>query len=285
MKFKQIMSSVLVLCMCLMMQGCKADSLEQQDQKEPVVQQEQKPVKEEANKQEETKKTLTNFIQTAMQPVGQTMYIWGGGWNEEDTGSGPDTRRIGMPERWKEFYLAQNNGYNFQTTQYQIHDGLDCSGYIGWILYNVFETEDDKPGYVSLSGDMPDDFVSRGWGKKISRGNIQDYQCGDILANENHVFLVLGQCEDGSLLIVHSAPPGVRLCGTPTPDYNLQSEAVLLAESLMLEHHPDWLEKYPEASAEYSYLVDYDQFRWNDTLKDVDHLRDKSAEEIATYLF
>ena len=211
--------------------------------------------------------TLTTFLKTAMEPVGQTMYVWGGGWNEEDTGSGEETRTIGISSRWNTFFQQQDSTYNVANTQYQIHDGLDCSGYVGWVLYNVFETENGKDGYVNFSGKMIDDCVNRGWGKKISRGNIQNYHCGDIMANENHIFIVLGQCEDGSLLLVHSCPPGVRICGTPTKEGSLQSQAIQIATRIMEEKYPDWYAKYSQCYVDYSYLTDYDQFCWNDTLK------------------
>ena len=272
--------AVMSFALCFTMQGCK--NQKQEEDTKVVEDQKEKPVVKEEVKEEYT---LTKLIETAMEPVGETMYIWGGGWNEEDTGSGIDTRRMGVSKRWKEFYEQQNSGYNFQTTMYQIHDGLDCSGYIGWILYNVFEKEDNKPGYVSLSGDMIDDFVSRGWGTKTDNTSITNYECGDILANDGHVFLVLAQCDDGSLLIAHSAPPGVRISGTPALDYTLNSEAVMLADQIMSTYYPDWYQRYPECAAEYSYLMDYDQFRWNDTLKDVDHLRDKTAEQLVDYIF
>ena len=32
--------------------------------------------------------TIENLLYTALQPVGSTMYIWGGGWDGEDSGSG-----------------------------------------------------------------------------------------------------------------------------------------------------------------------------------------------------
>ena len=37
-------------------------------------------------------RSLTDFLRTAMEPVGSTMYIWGGGWNSEDNGSGEDAK-------------------------------------------------------------------------------------------------------------------------------------------------------------------------------------------------
>ena len=42
------------------------------------------------------KSTLKELLLTALQPVGSTMYVWGGGWNEADTGAGPDAVTIGV---------------------------------------------------------------------------------------------------------------------------------------------------------------------------------------------
>ncbi len=46
-------------------------------------------------------KSLTDFLRTAMEPVGSTMYIWGGGWNSEDSGAGKDAKIIGVNPNWK----------------------------------------------------------------------------------------------------------------------------------------------------------------------------------------
>ena len=143
---------------------------------------EQTKIKQDKNK-DTNSKTITNLIKTALQPVGQTMYVWGGGWNEEDTGSGIETRTLGLSPRWKNFYEQQTSSYDFQNTLYQIHDGLDCSGYIGWILYNVMETENEKDGYVTHAGKMIDDFVRRGWGTKI----IHQYE---LFSTYTYTFLI-----------------------------------------------------------------------------------------------
>lgn len=44
----------------------------------------------------DNQKTLQNFLTIAIQPVGQTMYVWGGGWNEEDTGAGKMPNASGL---------------------------------------------------------------------------------------------------------------------------------------------------------------------------------------------
>ena len=34
------------------------------------------------------RKTIANLLMTAIKPLGSTRYVWGGGWNEENTGAG-----------------------------------------------------------------------------------------------------------------------------------------------------------------------------------------------------
>ena len=75
-------------------------------------------------------KTLQEFLKIALEPVGQTMYVWGGGWNEEDTGARIEATTLGLSRQWKVFFEPQSSNYDYQTTLYQIHDRLDCSGYV-----------------------------------------------------------------------------------------------------------------------------------------------------------
>lgn len=44
--------------------------------------------------------TLENLLKTALLPIGNTMYIYGGGWNEEDTGAGIEAMTIGVSHKW-----------------------------------------------------------------------------------------------------------------------------------------------------------------------------------------
>lgn len=39
--------------------------------------------------------TLKHFLKTSIKPVGQTMYVWGGGWNKADTAAGKEARQMG----------------------------------------------------------------------------------------------------------------------------------------------------------------------------------------------
>ena len=78
--------------------------------------------------EEDKRKTIGNLLLTALQPVGNTMYIWGGGWDDEDTDSGGEAVRIGVSPRWAEFASKQDGTYDFETTRFQRENGLDCSG-------------------------------------------------------------------------------------------------------------------------------------------------------------
>ena len=84
-------------------------------------------------------RSLTDFLRTAMEPVGSTMYIWGGGWNSEDNGSGEDAKIIGVNPNWKKFFISQGSDYDYKEHRYEHGNGLDCSGYVGWVMYNIFE--------------------------------------------------------------------------------------------------------------------------------------------------
>ena len=233
----------------------------------------------------ENDKTMQEFLKIAMEPVGQTMYVWGGGWNEEDTGAGIEATTLGLSSQWKIFFEQQSSNYDYQTTLYQIHDGLDCSGYVGWVIYNLMESESGQSGYVMKSQEMASTYASYGWGTFTPYSEVTDHKPGDIFSNEGHVYISLGTCDDGSVLLVHSSPPGVRLCGTLLPSGE-SSKAVELASAIMGAQYHGWFEKYPSCEVDLSYLTNYDQFRWNaDTLSDAQFIQNLSAEEIADLLW
>ncbi|MBQ7358868.1 MAG: hypothetical protein IJW63_02095 [Lachnospiraceae bacterium] len=228
--------------------------------------------------------TMENLLVTALSPVGQTMYIWGGGWNEEDTGAGIDARTLGLSPRWAEFAAVQTKEYDYYDYKYQIHDGLDCSGYIGWLVYNLFETEDGKEGYVMKSSEMAEDFAKRGWGTFTPAEQVTDWELGDVMSMKGHVWLCLGMCQDGSVLILHSSVTGVSVCGTNLPEGE-ESEAVRLAKDFMSTCYPEWYERYPNCGRSHDYLVKSGQFRWSDEiLKDSWKLKAYSAADLLASL-
>lgn len=243
-----------------------------------------KPVKATAGE-----KTLKNLLATALQPVGSTMYVWGGGWNKQDTGAGKEARSIGVSPAWKKFFKKQGSGYNFQNTRYQISKGLDCSGYIGWCIYNVMNTKSGKKGYVMSARKMAKNFASRGWGSYRAKNKVKNYRAGDIMSSAGHVWMVVGQCRDGSVVLLHSSPPGVQLCGTPAPSGKSSSRAAALAKKYMKKYYPGWYKKFPNCSRGMSYLRDYAQMRWRisktSVMSDPDGYRNMTAEQILKDLF
>ena len=226
-------------------------------------------------------KTLKQFLQIAMQPVGETMYVWGGGWNEEDTAAGIEALTIGVSPNWKEFFDKQDRYYNSAKTNYMIHSGLDCTGFIGWALFNLIPNDS---GYVMKSGTLTQTLAKYNWGSWYSKKNIKTHIAGDIMGMPGHVWISMGACDDGSVLILHSSPPGVSLYGTQTG--SKKSEAVALAEKYIQKYYPAWYGKYPDCKRGSSYLTKFDMFRWNEEfLPDPDNYRKMKPEELLKDLF
>ena len=85
---------------------------------------------EEAKIQSKSIHTTTEFLKNVLKPVGQTLYIYGGGWNEAQTGSGTETLTLGLSKEWKSFYNSQDSSYNYE-------------------IYNTLETKSNHGnGYV-----------------------------------------------------------------------------------------------------------------------------------------
>ena len=229
--------------------------------------------------------SILDFLRIAAQPVGSTMYVWGGGWNEADTGAGIEAVTLGVSPQWAAFAAQQGSGYDMNDTRYQIHDGLDCSGYVGWAVYNVLETENGRPGYVMSSTKMAKTYADMGLGTYIPAEEITDWQAGDIMSMQGHVWIVVGQCDDGSVLFLHASPPGVMFSGTKKADGS-ESQATALAEQLMRDYFPDWYAWFPESARPHSYLTASSAMRWStDILSDYEGLREMTAEEVAAMIF
>lgn len=230
-------------------------------------------------------RSIADLLLTAKQPLGNTMYVWGGGWNEEDTGAGWEARTIGVSPCWKAFADKQDSQYDFRKTRYQIHHGLDCSGYVGWVVYNVLEQVSGKEGYVMPATCMAWEFAGRGLGQFTPAEYVTDWKAGDIMSMKGHVWIALGMCRDKSVVLLHASPPGVSLCGTilSVPS---DSQAVKLANSYMKEYYPQWYERYPDCSRDSSYLKRSSRMRWHrHVLSDDEKLTDQAAEQVLEYMF
>ena len=242
----------------------------------------------------EGKSTVKNFLRTAIAPVGSTMYVWGGGWNKADTGAGTDAKRIGLSPAWRSFAKTKKKSYNYKNYRYQIHNGLDCSGYVGWCVYNVLNTKKSQKGYVYSASKQAKKFSELGFGSYRSAKKVTDYQAGDIMSSTckccGHVWIVIGQCSDGSVVLVHSSPSGVQICGTVTPSGKKNSKAYKLAKKYMKKYYSAWYKRYPKVDRGGTYLSHYGQMRWRTTgenvvLSDPDGYQNMSAEEVLKDLF
>ena len=213
-------------------------------------------------------RTLKNFLRTALMPVGRTLYIYGGGWDWQDKGGSEQARTIGVSGDWSSFFDLQDAGYTYKDTDpassyfpyghfnEYYYAGLDCSGFVGWTLYNTFENENGKEGYVFSSTQNSRRLSERGWGDlrqtvpSADRRDESSVHPGDVISIKGHVWLSLGTCKDGSVVMVHSTPSLSR-AGQPgggvqigAIGYSKECKAYELAREYMSEFYPDWYERY-----------------------------------------
>lgn len=229
--------------------------------------------------------TIKNFLKLSLAPVGTTMYIWGGGWNKTDDGAGKDALRIGLNPQWRMFAGKQSSSYDYKKYRYRWGNGLDCSGFVGWSVYNALHTTkgDEGEGYVDKAKNLAKNYAEYGWGTFKKSSMVKDYKAGDIMSGSGHVYIVLGACQDGSVVLVHSSPAGVQICGTQTPAGQNNSQAIKLAKKYMKKYYPSWYRRFPDCSRDASYLQ-YTQFRWDiregNVMEDTNQYTEKSAKAI-----
>lgn len=238
--------------------------------------------------------TIKNFLQVAISPVGSTMYVWGGGWNREDTAAGAQARQLGLSKRWRTFSKNKDSGYDYKQYRYRIHDGLDCSGYVGWCVYNILNVRNKQPGYVLSASKQAKKFAQDGLGTYRNASKVINYKPGDIMSSTcsccGHVWIVVGACADGSVVLVHASPPGVQINGTTTPDGKKNSQAYYLAKKYMKKYYSSWYRRFLDVSRGPTYLSHYGQMRWTTSgehvvLSDPDHFYKKDARQILKELF
>lgn len=263
--------------------------------------------------------TLKNLLAAAMQPVGHTLYVYGGGWNWQDDGASALTRRTAAPRTWREFFLGQDANYSYkneaspETSYYPFggwieyfYAGLDCSGYLGRTVYCTLESRDGGAGCVFKSTDIAKTLSSMGYGAfssdKLENGGTK-LQSGDIVSFKGHAYLVLGRCEDGSLVILHSSPTpsrtgskggGVQLSALD-PNEKGGGMALALVKRYTERYYPEWYERYENITVPYSTYIDFERsgnagfFRWSldgsGVLTDPDGILGMSADEILSLLF
>lgn len=238
--------------------------------------------------------TIKNFLRTAIAPVGSTMYVWGGGWNKADTAAGREAKSVGLSPSWRSFADRQTSSYNYKNHRYKIHQGLDCAGFVGWAVYNVLNTKNKEKGYVYSAREQAKKFSRLGFGSYKAADEIRNYKAGDIMSSTcnccGHVWIVVGQCGDGSVVLVHASPSGVQLGGTVTSTGKKNSEAAALARKYMKKYYKAWYQKYPKTDRGSSYLSHYGQMRWKTAgkqvvLSDPDGYRGMDAKQVLEDLF
>ena len=259
-------------------------------------------------------KTLLNFLKTAMEPVGTTLYIYGGGWDWQDVGSSVQARTIGVSPDWVRFFNEQDENYTYKekdgdkanadpkTSYYPYGEyneyyyaGLDCSGYVGWVLYNTFETEDMKYGYVMGSTSTAKKLAARGFGEWTQE--ISEMKPGEMMSMNGHIWISLGTCSDGSTLILHSTPSRSR---TNQPGGGVQisaigksdtCEAYKLADEYMSKYYPEWYRRYPISLCDPDVYFTFTgenagKFTWSyDVLSDSENVKNMTPDEVLKAIF
>ncbi len=236
--------------------------------------------------------TLKNYLLGALQPVGHTLYVWGGGWAQ------PSATYIGVYPEWISWFNSKGSSYNYENymdlSVATRAKGLDCSGFVGWTMYQIMQTRSGVGnGYAVEASTVASTYAANGYGtlrnqSKLSKKNyLGQFKAGDVGSMSGHTFIVLGQCSDGSLVIVHSTPPCVQINGTPTPSGAYNSEAVALAQQFMNRYYPSLVQKFNlSCSVGSSYIRASNMLRWNTkTLADPDGYKSKTAGQILADLF
>ena len=106
-----------------------------------------------------TDASVKKLLRNALAPMGTTMYVYGGGWDNADKGASKSTTTIGLSRDWEIFYSKQDSMYNHKNYSDRTK-GLDSSGYIGWVLYNTLHNKDGQSGFV-YKADEFDEKLSR----------------------------------------------------------------------------------------------------------------------------
>lgn len=158
------------------------------------------------------------------------------------------------PQTWIDFFQSQDANYTYKNSgdpaysyyphnawnQYYFAD-VDCSAYVAWVTYNVMNTQRGNDGYVMSSTKMAQTFAQTynfgTWTQEFS--SAQDFTPGDIFSMNGHVWICLGVCGDGSMVILHSTPSdskagqpggGLQLSGVGESE---DCQAVALAQTYM----------------------------------------------------
>ena len=144
-------------------------------------------------------------------------------------------------------------------------------------------------GYTVVSGEIGSYYKSIGWGTIVNQSYLSKTEWkmkpGDIGYNSGHTWIVLGQCSDKSLVIIHSTPQaGCQIAGTTTPTGNSNSEAVVLANKYMAKYSGFTKFNYHPSCG--NYIRNGNYLRWKSSvLSDPDGYGNMTADQILLNLF
>ena len=243
--------------------------------------------------------TVKNLLSTALRPAGRTLYVYGGGWNYQDTGAGPQSTTLGYSPSWAYFFRQQDTNYDYRNFRGKgcnpyYDSGLDCSGYLGWVIYNTLRCQNGRKGFVFPARHFALTLAQLQLG--IHLDTARPLRSGDFFSMKGHVWLCVGHCEDDSIVILHSTPSpstlempggGVQLSAIG-PDEHCQ--AACLARTYMTCLSPEWLRRYSimvYSHDQYTSVTSSGggSFLWSNVLSDPEQLRTKPAQIILSQLF
>ena len=224
-----------------------------------------------ANQTINGQKTLKSYLQNALVPCGRTLYIWGGGWDDSDASI------IGYQAKWENFFNSHASaGYDYTNYRYSYGNGLDCSGFAAWTAYNTFYTKSGGAWLVYQSTTVASTYKAKGWATLAKNGSDQNFKPGDVVSMDGHVWISLGECSDGSVLLIHSSPKGVQISGTA-------GRAATLAAYYMKKYFPEWPYAARTVSSSYLNYVGKATWRLSGTghiMSDPDGIQKMSAENV-----
>lgn len=278
-------------------------------------------------------KTLKNFLATAFEPVGTTLYVFGGAWTWQDSRSpGPQALTIGVPDEWKYFFDLEDADYNYRyvpRTNNKKEDpdesiyhsggwnqyyylGADCAGYVEWCVFNLMHTENgsiaDKEYYIGGNKQSKTYAENNHYGTFTNKPVVGNEDTnallpGDIFSMDGHIWICLGTCKDGSIVILHSTPSksrtnemggGPQMSALDPKGRGNDCDAWKLADYYSKKYFPEWSRRYEVITRDYADYTslgenpDGGRFSWavdGSVLTDPDGYRNMTAEQILSDLF
>ncbi|MBE5995733.1 MAG: hypothetical protein E7240_00080 [Lachnospiraceae bacterium] len=247
-------------------------------------------------------KTILSLLKNAMVPCGRVLYIWGGG-HEEPIADG----YAGYPDFWDSFYISHaTDDYNRHDYEWEKKAGLDCSGYVGWVVYNTLHSKSGEEWLAFSTSEIKSIYLKKGY----ADSNYIDFKAattttlpgkvypGDLCIMAGHVMICLGECSDGSVVFLHSAPAdgdggGVQISGTKRPVKNSQgkvewksdSQAAALAQKYMSKYFPEWPYGTRAALGSEYMKFAYGRVHWkSNVLSDPEGVSKMSADQVLKLL-